>query len=52
MNIDAASTVSNAKKLITPERNALSDTTIEVSKGLFQSIATRDSSDVDSTWTV
>jgi hypothetical protein len=34
MNIDAGSTVSNAKKLITPERNVLSDTTIEVIKCL------------------
>jgi hypothetical protein len=54
INIDAASTISSAKKLITPERNALSDTTIETTEclkglvGLFRSIATRDGSDVES----
>jgi hypothetical protein len=34
INIDAASTVSSSKKLITPERNALSDTTIEATECL------------------
>jgi hypothetical protein len=33
-NIGTASTVSNAKKLITPERNALADTTIEATEYL------------------
>jgi hypothetical protein len=33
-NISAASTVSSAKKLITPERNALADTTIEATECL------------------
>ena len=33
-NIGAVSTVSSAKKLITPERNALADTTIEATECL------------------
>jgi hypothetical protein len=34
INIDTVSTVSSAKKLITPERNTLSDTTIEATECL------------------
>jgi hypothetical protein len=33
-NISAASTVSNAKKLIAPERNALADTTVKATECL------------------
>ena len=33
-NIGAASAVSNAKKLITPERNALADTTVKATECL------------------
>jgi hypothetical protein len=33
-NIGAAGTVSNAKKLITPEKNALADTTVRATECL------------------
>jgi hypothetical protein len=33
-NIGAASTVSNAKKFITPEKNALADTTVKATECL------------------